>query len=116
MHPDAPLASEAAREAFKQKGNDGFWKMHDKLFTNQQKLKREDLDGYAKDIGLDAGKFKAALDSHTHKDTVDAASKAGDGAGITGTPAFIINGYFVSGAQPYPKFRKIIERALAEAK
>ncbi|NOU27146.1 MAG: thioredoxin domain-containing protein [Polyangiaceae bacterium] len=116
MHPDAPLASEAAREAFKQKGNDGFWKMHDKLFANQQKIKREDLDGYAKDIGLDAGKFKAALDSHTHKDTVDAASKAGDGAGITGTPAFIINGYFVSGAQPYPKFRKIIERALAEAK
>ena len=33
MHPDAPLAAEAAREALKQKGPDGFWKMHDKMFA-----------------------------------------------------------------------------------
>ena len=35
MHKDAPLASEAAQEAYKQKGNDGFWKMHDLLFEKQ---------------------------------------------------------------------------------
>ncbi|HVJ91558.1 MAG TPA: thioredoxin domain-containing protein, partial [Labilithrix sp.] len=116
MHPDAPLAAEAAREALKQKGPDGFWKMHAKMFSNQQKLKREDLEGYAKELGLDMDKFKSALDSHAHKPAVDADDKAGTDIGISGTPAFLINGYYVSGAQPYAKFKKLIDRALAEAK
>ena len=119
MHPDAPLASEAAEEVLKQKGNDGFWKMHAKLFANQGEkdgLKREALEKYAQELGCDMAKFKAALDNHTHKAKVDADNKAGSDAGINGTPAFVINGYFINGAQPYPKFKKLIDRALAEAK
>ncbi|HEX7665258.1 MAG TPA: thioredoxin domain-containing protein [Polyangiaceae bacterium] len=119
MHPDAPLAAQAAMEAFKQKGSDGFWKYHDTLFANQQTpdgLKRPALEKYAQDMGLDMTKFKAALDSNAHKAEVDADAKVADDAGISGTPAFSINGYFVNGAQPYGKFRKLIERALAEAK
>jgi predicted DsbA family dithiol-disulfide isomerase len=61
-------------------------------------------------------KWKAALDGQVHKADVDADAKAANDAGISGTPAFVINGYFLSGAQPYPKFKKLIERALAEAK
>jgi protein-disulfide isomerase len=116
MHPNAPLAAEAGREALKQKGSDGFWKMHKIMFENQQKLAREDLEGYAKTIGLDMDKFKAALDSHVHKAAVDADDKVGTDLGISGTPAFLINGYYVSGAQPFPKFKKLIDRAMAEAK
>jgi predicted DsbA family dithiol-disulfide isomerase len=55
------------------------------------------------------------MDSQSHKPEVDADAKAGNDAGISGTPAFLINGYFINGAQPYAKFRKVIERALAEA-
>jgi protein-disulfide isomerase len=119
MHPDAPLAAEAAMEAYKQKGNEGFWKMHDTLFANQQKpdgIKRPALEQYASDQGLDMAKFKAALDNSTHKAEIDADSKAGDDAQISGTPAFVINGYFINGAQPQAKFEKVIKRALAEAK
>jgi protein-disulfide isomerase len=119
MHPDAPLAAQAAMEAFKQKGSDGFWKYHDTLFANQQTpdgLKRPALEKYASDQGLDMTKFKAALDSGSHKAEVDADAAVADAAGISGTPAFSINGYFINGAQPYGKFRKLIERALAEAK
>jgi protein-disulfide isomerase len=86
------------------------------MFENQQKLAREDLEGYAKTIGLDMDKFKAALDSHVHKAAVDADDKAGTDLGISGTPAFLINGYYVSGAQPFPKFKKLIDKAMAEAK
>ncbi len=119
FHADAPLASEATSEAFKQKGNDGFWKMHDKLYANQGEkdgIKREALEKYAQEQGLDMAKFKAALDNSTHKSEIDADTKAGKDAGVTGTPAFFINGYFINGAQPYSKFRKVIELALAEAK
>jgi protein-disulfide isomerase len=119
MHPDAPLASEATIEAFKQKGSDGFWKMHALLFQNQSTpdgLKRAALEKYAEQLGLDMTKFKSALDNNAHKAQVDADSKIADDAGISGTPAFVINGYFLSGAQPFPKFKKLIDRALAEAK
>ncbi|MDP9000793.1 MAG: thioredoxin domain-containing protein [Myxococcota bacterium] len=122
MHPDAPLASQAGREAFKQKGPSAFWAMHDKMFVNQQKIKREDLDGYAKELNLDMDKWKAALDGSTHTAEIEADKKAGNDDGISGTPAFIIaagnanQGYFINGAQSYGKFRKLIERALSEAK
>jgi protein-disulfide isomerase len=118
MHHDAPLAAQAAREAYAQKGPDAFWKMHDKLYEAQKReggLKREALDGYAKELGLDMDRWRIALDTGAHKAAVDADDKAGTDAGITGTPAFVINGYFISGAQPYGKFKKLIDRALAES-
>ena len=116
MHADAPLAAEASIEAQKQKGNAGFWAMHKKLFENQRTLGRENLEKFAGEIGLDLPKFKAALDAHTHKANVDADAKAAGDAQIGGTPAFVINGYFLNGAQPAAKFRKLIDKALAEAK
>ena len=122
MHPDAPLAAQAGREAFKQKGPSAFWAMHDKMFANQQKIKREDLDGYAKELNLDMDKWKAALDGSTHAAEIEADKKAGNDDNINGTPAFLVvpgnapQGYFVSGAQDYAKFRKTIDRALAEAR
>ena len=116
FHSDAPLASEAAQEAFAQKGNAGFWKFHDKLFEGQEQgLKRERLEVVAQEVGLDIEKFKAALDSHKHKAKVDADAKIGNDAGINGTPGFVINGYFLSGAQPAPAFKKLINRALRES-
>ena len=60
-------------------------------------------------------KFKAALDNNTHKAKIDADAEAGNKAGINGTPAFVINGYYVSGAQPEAAFKKLINRALKEA-
>jgi protein-disulfide isomerase len=121
MHADAPLAAEAGREAYAQKGPSAFWAIHDKMFANQQKIKRDDLDGYAKDLNLNLDKWKAALDGSTHTNEIEADKKAGNDDGISGTPAFIIvpsnatSGYYISGAQSYGKFRKLIERALSEA-
>lgn len=117
MHADAPLASEAAQEIFVQKGNKAFWEFHDKLFAAQgqpETLKRENLEKLAGELGCDMTKFKAALDSHKHKAVIDADVAVAKKADINGTPAFAINGYFLSGAQPYPSFKRIIQRALKE--
>ncbi len=116
FHQDAPLASEACREAKAQKGKDGFWKCHEKLFEMQPNIKRPDLEKMASEIGLDMTKFKAALDNRTHKEAVEKDAAIGNKAGVSGTPAFVINGYFISGAQPYSAFKKAITRALKEAK
>ena len=116
MHPDAALAAELAREALEERGPDAFWKMHDKLFANQQRLKRDDLDRYGSELNLDPKKLARALDGHTHKLVVDTDDKVGTDIGLTGTPAFLINSYYLSGAQPLPKFKKLIDRALTEAR
>ncbi|MGE0325049.1 MAG: DsbA family protein [Polyangiaceae bacterium] len=117
FHKDAQLAAEAAREAKAQKGDAGFWKYHKALFESQQKgLGRETLESIAQEQGLDMTKFKAALDQHTHAAAVEADKKAGNDAGINGTPGFTVNGYFISGAQPFAAFKKAIDMALKEAK
>lgn len=119
FHQDAPLASAAAREAFVQKGNAGFWKFHGELFESQgnpEGLKRPNLDKIAEKLGLDMAKFKAALDSNKHKARIDEDNAVGQKAGISGTPAVVINGYFISGAQPIGNFKKAVQRALKEVK
>jgi protein-disulfide isomerase len=119
FHADAPLAGQAAQEAFAQKGNAGFWKFHDKLFevqgTSEDAIKRAGLEKIAQEQGLNMDKFKAALDGSTHKAKLEADTKIGNDAGINGTPAFVINGYYLSGAQPAAAFKKLINRALKEA-
>ena len=76
FHADAPLAGQAAQEAFAQKGNAGFWKMHDKLFevqgSSEDAIKRPALEKIAEEQGLNMTKFKAALDSNAHKAKLDA--------------------------------------------
>jgi protein-disulfide isomerase len=114
MHPDAPLAAEAAHEVFLQGGNKAFWKYNEQLFSNQKALGRSDLERYAQELGgIDLAKFKSALDNRTHKAVVEEDMQAAKQAGVGGsTPAFLVNGYFVSGAQPFRVFNKAINLAL----
>jgi protein-disulfide isomerase len=122
MHPDAPLAAEAGREAMKQRGSTGFWALHDLIFLDQKRLKRADLDGYAQTLGFDMRRWRAALDGEAHESEIDAEKRLAEGMNIQGTPAFVVvpagasRGYFISGAQPFAKFRKILDRALGEAR
>jgi protein-disulfide isomerase len=113
------MLANAAHEVYKQKGNAGFWKFHGLLFSKQgtpDAFTRANVEKYAEEMGgIDLAKFKKALDTDAHKDFVKVDSDAADKAGISGTPAFVINGYFISGAQPYAKFKKLIDKALKEA-
>ena len=86
-----------------------------KLFENQRNpggLERPALESYAAALGIDMARFRAALDQRTHRAAVDADAKIASDAGIRGTPGFVINGYFVSGAQPLHKFEEVIDLAL----
>jgi protein-disulfide isomerase len=122
MHPDAELAAEAAREAYAQRHATGFWSMHDQLFDHQKALARPDLDEYAHAAGLDMDVWSAALDSAAHAQEVGVDKDAASAVGIAGTPSFLITvgekrtAYFINGAQAYSKFRRVIERALSEAR
>ena len=114
FHKEAGPAAEAATEVFDQGGSDKFWAYHDLLFANQRALTRADLEKYAEQVGgINMTKFRAALDNKTHearvKADMDAVTKAG--ASI-GTPSFFINGKLLQGAQPFEKFKEVIDEAL----
>jgi protein-disulfide isomerase len=114
MHKYADLAAEAAMEAYRQKGDRAFWSMVEIVYGNQQPggLERAALEGYGAQLGLDPVRLADALDTSAHKAVIDADVKVSEAAGISGTPAFVINGYFISGAQPLSKFKKVVARAL----
>ncbi|NOK38453.1 thioredoxin domain-containing protein [Corallococcus exercitus] len=112
MHSHAKLAAQASMAAHEQ---GKFWEMHDKLFANQRALERGDLEKYAQEIGLDVNKFKAALDSNKFSAKIDADSASGMAVGANGTPAFFINGRFLSGAQPFEAFKPLIDQEIAKA-
>jgi protein-disulfide isomerase len=109
-HPNARPAAEAAQCANEQ---GQFWPYHDRLFADQSKLGDDDLKASAAALGMDAAKFDACFDSHKYKARVDADLKAGNEAGVNGTPAFFINGRLLSGAQPYDEFKRVIDEELA---
>ncbi len=110
FHPQAEKAAEAAHCA----GDQGkYWEMHEKLFANQKALEPPALKGYAKDLSLDQGKFDKCLDSGDKAKVVDSNRKAGEKVGVTGTPAFFVNGYQLSGAQPFEEFKSLIDSELA---
>ena len=112
FHPNAMPAAIAARAA----GEQGkFWEMHDKIFANQQHMDRATYEKYAQELGLNMGKFKAALDANKGKEAIEADAAAGGKIGARGTPAFFINGKFLSGAQPFEAFKAKIDEELKSA-
>ncbi len=112
FHQNAMPAAQAAMEAFAQGKSDKFWAMHDKLFANRSALSRADLDKYASELGLDAGKFKAALDGNKHEAEIKADQELATNVGARGTPSFFINGRGLRGAQPVDKFKELIDDEL----
>ena len=111
IHPRARPAAEASQCAAEQ---GKFWPFHDKLFGDQSRLSDEDFRQDAAQLGLDTKQFNACVDSHKYKAEVDVDIHAGDEAGVSGTPAFYINGRMLSGAQPFEAFKRLIDEELAQ--
>jgi protein-disulfide isomerase len=119
IHPQAIKAAEAARCAREVGGDDAYWKMHDRLFDGQGQWSGNPeyltvFKGYASELGLDGVLFDECLDSGRHAAGVEADLREGAGFGVSGTPAFFVNGQPLSGAQPYEVFVQVIEALLAE--
>ena len=111
IHPfamGAALASEAARNQGK------FWEFHDKLFKNQPKIQRPFLLQYAQELGLDMKRFEHSLEIEQAKPLIDADEAEAKALGVTGTPAFFVNGHFLSGAKPFEEFAQSINAELTK--
>jgi len=66
----------------------------------------------AEGLKLDATAFGECLSSRRFRETVENDYRHGTSLGVNATPAFFINGRFLSGAQPFEAFRAIIDDEL----
>ena len=90
--PDEYENSEEAAEAAQCAAAQGkFWEMHDRMFENDGAADDFHLSRYAKEIGLDLGRFRREMKGHTHLPGVQSTRENGVRSGVHGAPAFFIN-------------------------
>lgn len=104
----AAEASECASE------QDAFWAYHDLLFSrwageNRGAFSKDNLKKFAAELDLDASAFNACLDSGKYTSIVRAERATIQSLGVRGTPAFLVNGRPLVGAQPFEVFQQVIE-------
>jgi protein-disulfide isomerase len=110
--PDHPHAKLAAAAALAAQNQDKFWPMHDKLFANGRKLSPEMINGIAKDVGLDVGKFQADVQSAGVKQRLQKDIADGDKVDIQGTPTIFINGKRYNGALELVLIKPVLDAEL----
>lgn len=96
-----------------------FWKVYDYLYNNQgtvtpENVKEKVLES-VKDTKINKDKFNECYDGKKTLDKVKADMAEGQSVGVSGTPAFLINGRKISGAQPLQNFKAIIDDELSRA-
>jgi len=112
FHPNArpaSLAAEAAREQGK------FWQMHEKMFAAQAELSPAAYERWAKEIGLDLNRFKAAVAASSGEPRIAADQALANEVGASGTPTMFFNCRQVVGALPFSAVKPIVEEELKKA-
>jgi protein-disulfide isomerase len=114
-HQNAWPAAEAAMCASVQ---GKFWTMHDSLFNAQERwgtIAKPDtmFSRFGRTIALDAAAFDKCQSSHATRPLIASDAERASSAGISGTPAFIIGDSLLSGAYPFPDFKRVIDANLA---
>ncbi len=117
FHDRAMPAAVAGREVFAQGGNAKFWAFHDLMYQNQQNLDNATLERLAQQVGgINMERFRAALANNTHQARVQQDMQLAQRLNASGTPNFFINGTNLVGAQPFDRFKTLIDQVLARAR
>lgn len=109
IHPRSRASAEAA--ACAAEGNK-FWEYHDRLFANAKALSDEDLRRYAAEVGLEPQSFDECVRTRRYADAVSADVQEAQTIGVTGTPAFVVNGIVLSGLQTAEALDAVIREEL----
>lgn len=118
IHPWAQPAAIAAACAYRL-GSQPFWKLHDYLFERQKEISPANLSemvlNFAHEQKWDVEKFRGCTEKRETEAAVNAERAEGDGVGVSGTPAFLINGRLISGVGDYSRIKRLIDSQLHAA-
>ena len=113
IHPFARPASEAAMCAEEQ---GRFWDFHDAIFAREGRLSSASFGEIAAELDLDATALAECIDEGRHRQAVQADLVDGQQAGVTGTPAYFVNGIALKGAQDADEISRLIDAELLRLK
>ena len=118
IHPYAMISAQYF-EAITLQDKELAWKFHDTVFENQEILNEQGeayVKSVAKNLGVDMNKLEEDVKSDAVKNKIKEDSAEAIKFGFRGTPAFLVNGVSLMGAQPVEEFSKIIDRHLSGKK
>jgi predicted DsbA family dithiol-disulfide isomerase len=97
---------------------DKFDEMSEGIWTavDERQITEERMTAIAQGLGLDMAKFQADSQGEDCMKWIQESQETLTRFGASGTPAFFVNGRFMSGAQPLPAFDKLIQEELEKAK
>lgn len=103
----------AARAGYAAHRMGKFWQVHDFLYEHRGDV--TDLRGFVTTLGLDPDEFVSLMFSDEAMKAIDDDMLAGGRAGVSGTPAYIVNGHVYAGARSKAQWIAIFEQAKEEA-
>ena len=90
-----------------------YWKFYPQAFAHQDDAENLDkMKELANGLNADMTKLQSCLDSKKYDSQFDKDQNEGTKAGVSGTPAFFVNGRIVEGAVPYSQIKQIIDEEL----
>lgn len=107
LGPESLEASRAALAAMRQ---GRYWQFHQELMAFRGDLNSSRIDELARRSGVDVTRMRRDMDSEDITALLEKNHNLAYGAGVSGTPGFLIEGELVSGFD-----RDALERALREA-
>jgi len=105
----------AARATVAAHAQGKFWAFHDALYARHAEFDEDEINVIAKEVGLDMKKFRKAMTTLELDRVIEQDLSLAMSLGVSGTPAFYVNGRAVHGAQPELVFRLMIEEELDRA-
>lgn len=112
IHPHAQELAEASEAAAAQ---GKFWEMRETLWRNFGRFERDDLIGFAEELGLDAARFTEDLDTHRWAERVEHDVQTAVESEVRGTPTVFVAGVRYDGEAQDPAFLMRRIRQAAEA-
>jgi predicted DsbA family dithiol-disulfide isomerase len=105
-------ARRAAEAALCAHDHGKFFEYQALLYANQKRLEDGQLLEYARSASIDHDAFDACLRSGKHAATVDGHLREVKQHELEGSPAFVVNGVFLSGAHSYRTFKRLIDHEI----
>ena len=109
--PGHGTGEEAMKILFCANEQNKFWELHDAVFAHQEIVDNpEQVKLLAQNLNLDMTKLNNCYSSNKYASKLKQDTASAQALGVKGTPAFLINGQLISGAQPYQAFEKILNQ------
>ncbi|MDY6778417.1 MAG: thioredoxin domain-containing protein [Candidatus Nanohaloarchaea archaeon] len=116
LHPWAKPAAAAMECVYRKGGNDAFWAVKKKVFDNQNTLSTSNVQSqiisWAAQEGVSESAVRNCLQNGNPMQEVNADKQEGSSLGVSGTPTAFVGGVKLVGAQPYSRFKTVIENQL----